>query len=472
MTGILDAAACVPRHRLPAELVGASWRRTARVGSRAVANADEDSFTLAATAADWLLTASGLEVDAVYFASTTAPYREKLISPMIAAVADQPASVATADFSGSLRAGLSALAGAADAVASGRLRSVAVAAADCRTARPGAELDYVLGDAGAAVVVGRDEEAIATIDAHVTRSDDFLHVWRRDGDRFVTSGDARFARVEGYLKNIVPVVQAALERAGISARDVQHAIVDGPDASSIAAAAKALELSRESAVDPLLGSIGHGGAAHSLLLLTGVLDRAQPGERILVTGYGDGADALVLTATDRLASRKPARPLDEQVQAGIELDSYQRYLVFRGLVAGQEESERPFSSISLLRRTAKQDVRLYGGRCRNCGRVQYPIPRICRNCRSDLGFDEVKLERRGTVFTLTEEHYFPSPDPPVVVAVLDLEGGGRLVLQGTDGAARDVEIGSSVELVYRRHHEGGGFHNYYWKYRTVNGGSG
>jgi hypothetical protein len=44
------------------------------------------------------------------------------------------------------------------------------------------------------------------------------------------------------------------------------------------------------------------------------------------------------------------------------------------------------------------------------------------------------------------------------------------VLQGTDGAGSDLDIGDEVELVYRRHHEAQGFHNYYWKCRSEKGG--
>jgi hydroxymethylglutaryl-CoA synthase len=465
--GILEASVYVPRYRLPARLVGESWRRPAKDGTRAVANHDEDSFTMAATAAERCLRVAEREASAVFFASTSSPYREKMIAPMIAAVADQPDSAATSDFSGSLRSGLAAVAAATDAVGVGRFDTVLVAAADQRLAAPGAELDHMLGDGAAAVLVGPDEDAVATIDVHATKSDDLLHLWRRDTDRFIAAADARFARQEGYLKNLVPVVREALERAGLEAGDLRHVVIDGPDAASIRAAAKQLGMVPEQAIEPQLESIGHTGAAHSLLLLAHALDRANPGDRILLTAYGDGADAVVLTATDRVATRPASAGFDD----ALELDSYQRYLVFRGLVVGQEENELPFSSISLLRRTAKQDVRFYGARCLECGRVQYPIPRICQGCRAEGKLEEVKLSRRGTVFTLTEEHYFPTADPPLVVAVVDLEGGGRIVLQGTDGAGGDVEIGSPVELVYRRHHEGQGFHNYYWKCRPAREGS-
>ena len=460
MVGIVDAAAYIPRYRLPAQLVAQSWRKPGGRGSRAVANHDEDSLTMAVAATGGCLR-DGDHVDGVFFASTSAPYREKLLSPLVAAVADQPADVATADFSASLRSGTTALAAAADAIGAGRLARVLVAAADQRLPRPGSELEHLFGDGAAAVLVGPADEAIATLDVYRTRNDDLLHYWRRDGDRFVSSGDARYARQEIYLPNVVEAVRAAIDAAG----QVQHVVLDAPDPASLRAAAKALGLTQKQVVDPLFDAVGHTGAAHPLLLLQAALERAEPGERIVVSAYGDGVDVAVLTATERLRDWRPQRTVSELCAEAIELESYQRYLAFRGVLEdAPEESERPFSSISLLRRTAKQDTRLYGARCLSCGRVQYPIPRLCPSCRGER-LDEVKLARRGTVFTLTREHYFPTPDPPLVVAVVDLDGGGRVVVQGTDVGDTTVDIGTRVELVYRRYHEGQRIHNYYWKCR-------
>jgi hydroxymethylglutaryl-CoA synthase len=470
MVGILDVAAYLPRYRLPAQLVAQSFRKQGGRGTRAVGNHDEDSLTMAATAADWCLRGDG-RVDGVFFASTSAPYREKLISPVVAAVADQAADAATADFSGSLRAGMTALAAAADAVRAGRLGRVLVAAADQRVPQPGAELEHPFGAGAVAVVVGPPEGAVATLDAYSTRNDDLLHFWRREQDRFVSSGDARHARQEQYLPNVVPAVRAALEAARVAASDVKHVVLDAPDGGSLGAAAKALGLAEEQVVEPLFGSVGHTGAAHALLLLQRALERAAPGDRVLVSAYGDGVDVALLTATDRVREWRPRRSVAELAAEAIEIDSYQRYLAFRGVLAeGQDESERPFSSISLLRRSAKQDTRFYGARCLSCGRILYPIPRLCPGCRGQR-LEDVKLTRRGTVFTLTREHYFPTPDPPLFVAVVDLDGGGRVVLQGTDtgGDGAAIDIGTRVEFVYRRYHEGQRFHNYYWKCRAEEG---
>ncbi len=113
----------------------------------------------------------------------------------------------------------------------------------------------------------------------------------------------------------------------------------------------------------------------------------------------------------------------------------------------------------------KQDVRLYGSRCNGCGTVQFPMARVCINCQQGGHLSEHKLRKRGTVFTFTVDHLIANLEHPLPMAVIDLDGGGRLYLQVTDFAVAEVGIGLPVTLTFRRLHEGGGNHNYFWKAR-------
>jgi uncharacterized OB-fold protein len=63
------------------------------------------------------------------------------------------------------------------------------------------------------------------------------------------------------------------------------------------------------------------------------------------------------------------------------------------------------------------------------------------------------------------DHLIANLEHPLPMAVIDLDGGGRLYLQVTDFAEDEVRIGAPVTLTYRRLHEGGGNHNYFWKAR-------
>ncbi|MBX6378558.1 MAG: hydroxymethylglutaryl-CoA synthase family protein, partial [Clostridia bacterium] len=151
MAGITGLDVYVPRYRVSGQTMAAVWGAGGR-GERACAGYDEDSLTLAVTAALQCLEgkdASGL--DAVFFASTTPPYLEKGNAPLVAGAVDAPRAAWTVDFGHSLRAGVGALRAAAEMVGGGALRRVLVTVGDVRLAEPGTELEAQLGDAGAAV---------------------------------------------------------------------------------------------------------------------------------------------------------------------------------------------------------------------------------------------------------------------------------------------------------------------------------
>jgi 3-hydroxy-3-methylglutaryl CoA synthase len=106
-------------------------------GERAVANADEDSLTMAVAAGlDCLAGIDQSTIDGLFFATTTAPYSEKQSAGVIAAALDLRHDISTADFTGSLRAATTALRAAADAIDSGNAQSILVTAADCRPGEP------------------------------------------------------------------------------------------------------------------------------------------------------------------------------------------------------------------------------------------------------------------------------------------------------------------------------------------------
>ena len=181
---------------------------------------------------------------------------------------------------------------------------------------------------------------------------------------------------------------------------------------------------------PLLAEIGNTGVASPLLALAACLEEAEPGDRILLVGYGSGADALLFEATGRVRDLDRTRGVAAQVAAGRPLRHYGKFLRFRRLV--ETEPVRAFTGLPVMEREERQDLRLYGQRCAACGAVQYPRRHVCWQC-SGKELPDHRLSRRGRVFTFTKDHLVPSPDPPTVMVAADLEGGGRFYTQLTDG---------------------------------------
>lgn len=79
--------------------------------------------------------------------------------------------------------------------------------------------------------------------------------------------------------------------------------------------------------------------------------------------------------------------------------------------------------------------------CRSCGTVAYPAHRVCRSCRGRT-FGETEA-RIGTVVTHTLLHVPPPGfEPPVRLAIVEFEGGGRALGRLT----AETRLGARVEV--------------------------
>ena len=464
MIGITAYSLYIPRFRLERSLIARAWGTPQADGAVAVANYDEDALTMATDAALGCFTDDeAARIDGVYFASTSAPYREKQIASVVATVGDLPRRVHTADFTGSVRAGMRALLAAIHAVRAGALKDVLVTAADTRVAAPESELEGWLGDAAAAVRLGSGEVIAEVVDA-ASVSEEFTHLWRTDTERFLQAFPGRFSYTYGYARDLGEAIRALLTRQNLQPDAVAKLALASPDARA------AIDLAKELGFDPkrqlapsVVASIGSAGVADPLLALGAVLDDASPGDWIIVGAYGEGADAVLLRATDNLPRRRAAHSWKHWAGSHSLLPSYEKYLKFRRVVDVEETGEAINNVLEF--KELKQDVRLYGSRCNTCGTVQFPIARVCIKCQARDGLSDHKLRKQGTIFTFTVDHLVANVEHPLPMAVVDLDGGGRLYLQVTDFAEPQVTIGEPVTLTYRRLHEGGGNHNYFWKAR-------
>lgn len=466
MVGIVGFGSYVPTYRLPREVIAKEWGTASAGGEKAVANHDEDSLTLAVNAAvHCFADTAPTRLDAVFFASTTSPYREKQAAATVAAVLDTGAQVRTADFGDTLRAGTSALLAAVDVIRSGGRRAL-VCAADCRLGEPDSAAEQNYGDAGAALVLGSDG-VLAELVASFSISEEFHGTWRTEEQDFLHHFPGAFETKFGYTRFLTSVIKGVLQQASIDPAAITTAVLAAPNPRAIAAVAKATGLDAKKQVqDTLWTVLGDTGTAQPLLLLAGALERAKPGDLILLASYGDGGDALVFRATDAISSYRTARSLFSQIEVKRLLPSYGKYARFRKLMR-TDTTHSDVSTPVVLYRDQKTLLPLYGGKCPKCAAVQFPKHRLCIECGHAAGLDDIKLARRGTLFTFTNDYIFDSPDTPVAHAVVDLDGGGRVYVQMTDCDAERVQIDMPVDLTFRKYHEGFGMNNYFWKARPA-----
>ncbi|HUI26174.1 MAG TPA: OB-fold domain-containing protein [Candidatus Kryptonia bacterium] len=466
MAGIIGFGSYVPRYRLPREVIAKEWGQPSMGGEKAVANHDEDSLTLAVNAATHCFAdTSPAKLAAVFFASTTSPYREKQAAATVAAVLDTGSQVRTADFTDSLRAGTSALQAGLDAVGAGA-KTVLVCAGDCRMGEPDSPAEQNYGDAGAAVLLG-GSNVIAEVLGSFSLSEEFHGTWRTEGQDYLHSFPGGFETKFGYTRFVTAAIQGVLKQCNLMAQQITTAVIAAPNPRVIAGVAKAAGLDPKKQInDTLWAVLGDTGTTQPLLLLAAALERAKPGDIVLLASYGDGGDAFVFKVTDAIPSYHTARSVYSQIETKRHLSSYGKYARFRKLIR-KEDHNTDLSTPVVLFRDQKAVLPLYGGRCPKCQTVQFPKHRICVECGHRDGLEEVKLSRRGTLFTFTNDFLFESPDQPVTHAVVELDGGGRVYVQMTDCPVEQVEIDMPLELTFRKYHEGFGMNNYFWKARPA-----
>src|SRR3989449_728590 len=362
---------------------------------------------------------------------------------MIATAADLRRDVVVADLAGSVRAGVAALRAALDGVRAGSLRTALVAAADVRLAEPESELEPLLGDGAAAVAVGSDG-VVAELVSAASVAEEFTYVWRTDEQRTLRVSETRFGTSHGYVRDMAEVIGAALRKAELPPARVARLVLGAPEPRAAAEAARRAGLDPARQLEAsLLAEAGLLGTPEPLALLARALETAAPGDFLVVGAYGEGADALVLRATERLPAARP-RPLADRLAHGIALPSYERYLRARGVLPSEPMGEPVTAMIEW--KELKQDMRLYGSRCEACGLVQYPQARVCIGCQARDRMQDHKLGKRGSVFTFTIDNLAPVPEHPMPMAVIDLDSGGRVYLQVTDAAEGEVKVGAPVEL--------------------------
>jgi len=471
MVGIMSYGAYIPIYRLSREEIEKVWGGGSRKGERVVANCDEDSITMAVEAVINCLSGIDREsIDGLYFASTTSPYRVKRAATIIAAAADLRPDIFTADFTNSFGAGASALRAALDAVSACSAKRVVVVASDCQLAPPNSAFEPLYGDGAAALLISNAETAVSFTEKY-SISSDFLDIWRREkGDTYIRTWEDRFVVDNGYMVYLREAIFHLLKISGLTIQDVTKFAYYAPDPRSHAGMARVLGLGKNQVQEPMFDVLGNTGSAFFMMLLVAALEQAKTGNKILAASYGDGADAFLLNVTNQTEMIKNKKGVAHYLASKMMLPNYGTYLRFRNLMEWEKTPmPGPESSVTVMWRDDKALIRGYGCKCKTCGHIQFPPQKVCMWCQERGYFEEVRIsDKKGKLFTFSlDERAVFALDLPNVLAIVDLDDGGRVYGQLTDRDPSKINIGMPIELTFRKFHEGAGFHNYSWKCRPL-----
>jgi len=467
MVGITAFGAYIPFNRLERRRLAEAFGEPALPGEKAVANYDEDSVTMAVEAArDCLNGIKPADLKGIYFATTTPPYLEKQSSTTITAALDAPETARTADFTSTLRAGSTALLSAVDSVKAGAENAL-VTVADCRLGAARGQFEQLFGDGAAAFVIGR-ENVLAEIENSTTVAGDVLTQWRDTGDRYVRTWEERFIITRGYGPLVTKALSALAARLKITPEEINKLVLYAPSPRYQAGTARSLGFRQHQIQDGLFDTVGLTGAAHAPLMLAAALEKAEPGDRLLMVTFGEGADAILMRVTENIKKFSPRQGVSGYLTSKKTTLSYQTYLRWKNMLNHEPprrpDPERP--SVPAMWRNAKKNLAFYGCRCTRCGTPQIPVQRVCVHCQAK---DETELYRfadiNARIATYTIDYLTFSQDPPTVFSVIDFAGGGRLLCEMTDCEPAKMAIDTEVEMTFRCLYKAGGIHNYYWKAR-------
>ncbi|MEC9358962.1 MAG: 3-oxoacyl-[acyl-carrier-protein] synthase III C-terminal domain-containing protein [Pseudomonadota bacterium] len=469
-TGIRSFGAYLPRRRLQRAAIAAAhaWAlpglKGMAKGERTMCAWDEDAITMAVEAGrDALRGHDRAKVAGVTLASTTAPYADLQNAVLVNAALSLDATAGAADQSGSTRAGLAALIQACDGS-----RPRLVIGSERRLAKPGSAQEMSFGCGAAALLTGSGEDLIARFVGSESRSIPFIDHFRQSAEKHGYHWEERWIRDEG-ISGIVPqAISALLKRLGRSAADVACFGLSGGIAGTDKLVAKQLGIAPDRLLPDLQAQVGDTGAAHALLQLVAALERAKPGDLIVVAAFAQGCETLAFemlaepTATGR-------RGLAGSLAQRVEETSYLKMLSFDGelqLEWGMRAETDNKTALTQLYRSANQIFGFSGGRCGVCGTVQFPRMPACVNCGAiDSQQPHALAEEPAQVATYTADWLQYSQSPPLYMGLVQFDVGARLLMEIVDVGSAGIDVGTPLEMRLRIKERDGlrHFDRYFWK---------
>ena len=473
--GILAFSGYVPKSRLQRSDIfkAHAWfnpglKGLAR-GERSMANWDEDSVTMAVEAArNCLGDKDRTDIGGVYMASTSYPFQDRQNAGIVADALNLSSSLQTLDLSSSMRAGTSGLIMAHQA-AKGGAGKILLSASEKRHTKAGSPLEMTSGDGAAALLIGEGDVMARLLGSH-TEAVDFVDHFRGEESHHDYTWEERWIRDEGYLKIVPTAINALLEKTGVKAEDIDTFCFPVAARNVAATLAKKTGINSEAVADNLQASVGEAGSAHPVLMLVQALEQAKPGDKVLVASFGQGSDALLFEATDKV---KPATAsLNHAIQNGRPENNYNRFLVINGELSTEQGIRAEVdknTGLTTHYRNRYLAQRMVGGKCTKCGTIQFPKTNMCvnENC-GEIGTQEDHpfAEKTASLNSFTADRLTYCPDPPAYYGMVQFEGGGRLMADFTDIAPdAELSVGNKMRMVFRvkDYDHKRGFRRYFWK---------
>lgn len=463
MRGILNCAGYIPFKRLERASIQEFMGRTVASGARSVASHDEDTATMGVEAARLVLNSwTGEDPETIWFSSSNPPYMEKTNANVLHAALQLPKSSRAYDFGGAVKSGVGALQTAVSSK-----ETVLLIQADTRTGLPSGEDEILGGDAAAALLIGDHDDGplLAQYLGGASATEEFIDRWRSPYEKNSQQWEERFT-TSRYLLLVESAWEEALENAGLDPDEVQSVVISGSNVRVTNQIVKTLGV--EKVLGDLTDSVGNVGAADACLRLIRAIESSNPGERLALVVASDGIEILIFEIAD--SYKQNPMTIDTQIATRSEVN-YQLFLQWKGMLPVQPPNRPSPARISASAAVRESDWKhgFIASQGEQSNLIHMPPARVSASEKDDIDtMQPISMANtNGHIVTFTIDRLVYSESPPVVFAVVDFVGGGRMPMEVTDVDVESIHIGMEVVPTFRKIFTADGIHNYFWKVRPT-----
>jgi len=299
VVGLVSYGAYIPRYRIKVEEIARVWGkdpepivRGLKVEEKSVPDVDEDTVTIAVEAARYAVKRANIDptrIGALYVGSESHPYAVKPTGTIVAEAIGATPHLTVADYEFACKAGTAAMQTCFALVKAGMIDLGMAIGADVSQGAPNDALEFTAAAGGMAVIIGKGGDVIAEIEHTLSYTTDTPDFWRREGQSYPEHG-GRFTGEPAYFKHVYNATKMLLDATSTTPEDYKYVVFHQPNGKFPMNVAKKLGFTNQQLMPGLVvGRLGNTYSGSSMIGLAAILDRAEPGDRILMTSFGSGA---------------------------------------------------------------------------------------------------------------------------------------------------------------------------------------